>query len=375
MISFTPSHLSVTWADGLSHSFHPIWLRERSFEEDNKDPLTGHRLEEVAFLPPDLGLSDAVETDDVIALTFTDGHRCQYHRDDLRRQATDLFAKDLIGDKQLWDHALDTWPDHTLADLASNDGETESRALLAMLNDVARLGFARVSGVSTDMDGLKSLCDLIGPMRSTNWGTIADVKSIANAYDLSMTGRALEPHVDNPYRLPGPGYIFLHCLQNDAIGGESVIIDGFNVAERVRQRDPKAFEILTKTLVNFHYNNDVAILDHYGALIELGPLGELFRMRFHNRADQVPAYAPDVLSAYYAARRIMAEEVWSDDNTLRFRLKPGEVLVVDNYRLFHGRTAIDLATGDRHLRQCYVDRDIVSSCQKRLLRDLAPSSP
>jgi len=66
----------------------------------------------------------------------------------------------------------------------------------------------------------------------------------------------------------------------------------------------------------------------------------------------------------------MAEEVWSPDNTLRFSLKPGEAYVVDNYRLFHGRTEIRLATGNRHLRQCYMDRDMVSSRQKVLRRAL-----
>lgn len=46
----------------------------------------------------------------------------------------------------------------------------------------------------------------------------------------------------------------------------------------------------------------------------------------------------------------------------------GEAYVVDNYRLLHGRTEIDLATGSRHLRQCYMDRDIVSSRQEVLRR-------
>ena len=363
MISFTPSGLTVSWGDGFSHVFHPIWLRERSFEETNKDPITGHRLQEVAFLPLDLCLKTASESDDAITLEFSDGHRCRYQLDDLRQQATPSPAKDMVGDTQLWDRTLAAMPDHDLRTIQGNDA-----ALLAVLADIARLGFVRIGGIGTDDDGLARLTDIIGPMRQTNFGTIADVKSIANAYDLSMTGRALEPHVDNPYRLPGPGYIFLHCLKNEAKGGDSIIIDGFNVAKRVQARDPLAYQVLVDTVVNFHYANEVAILDHYGALIELDPLGDLFRVRFHNRADQVPAYTPDVLEWYYSARRIIAEEVWSPANTLQFKLEPGQVLVVDNYRLFHGRTEIDLATGDRHLRQCYMDRDIVSSCQKRLRR-------
>ena len=54
------------------------------------------------------------------------------------------------------------------------------------------------------------LAGLMGPIRITNWGGMADVKAIPNAYDLTMTPRHLEPHSDNPYRDPVPGYILLH---------------------------------------------------------------------------------------------------------------------------------------------------------------------
>lgn len=365
MIDFTATTLTVSWPDGLNHVFHPLWLRERSFETCNKDPHTGHRLEVAAFLPIDIGIAQALEKNNGVEIAFSDGHSCRYSLDDLRQQALNLLPSDLIGTKQLWDSTLESWPRHEAAQIVADDS-----ALLAMIDDLARLGFALVGGLGEGEDDLARLCDRIGPMRPTNWGTIADIKSIANAYDLSMTGRALEPHVDNPYRLPGPGYIFLHCLENSAKGGDSFIIDGFMVASNVKKRDPEAFATLVNTLVGFHYADDDAILDHFGPLLELGPNGDLHRVRFHNRADQVPAYSCARLSMYYNARRVMAEEVWSETNTLRFRLDPGEAYIVDNYRLFHGRSEIELTTGNRHMRQCYMDRDAVSSCQKIMRRRL-----
>ena len=63
-------------------------------------------------------------------------------------------------------------------------------------------------------NGINELTNHIGPIKNTNWGGIADVKSIKKAYDLTMTTRALENHTDNPYRFPTQGYIFLHCLEN-----------------------------------------------------------------------------------------------------------------------------------------------------------------
>jgi gamma-butyrobetaine dioxygenase len=371
MITHSKSELAVTWPDGFSHRFHPLWLRERSFEESNKDATTGHRVVEVALFPVDLSLVEATEKNGRIDLAFADGHHCSYALDDLRNEARHPLPDDLVGAKQLWDAKLDKWPHHEASALIADDC-----ALLALIDDLARLGFALIGGLGTGVDDLKRMTSRIGRLRATNWGTIADVKNIAEAYDdLSMTGRALEPHVDNPYRLPGPGYIFLHCLESSAEGGESLIVDGFHVARMVEARNRSAFETLATTPVGFHYADCDAILDHAGPLIELGPDGELHRVRFHNRAEQVPAYSLERLASYYEARRIMAEEVWSQANTLRFTLRPGDVYVVDNYRLLHGRTEIQLATGNRHMRQCYMDRDMISSRQKVLRRQFGVANP
>ena len=363
MIELNEAGLTITWDDGHSHVFHPVWLRERSFEESNKDAATGHRLQEVAFLSPDLAIIDVFEDGGVVHLRFSDEHSCEYGLEDLRREGNQLFPDDLVGERQLWDATLEERPWHDATTIVAEDS-----ALLTMLDDLARLGFVLLQGMGHGENDLAQITQRIGPVRATNWGTIADVKSIANAYDLSMTTQALEPHVDNPYRLPGPGYIFLHCLKNDAEGGDSFIIDGFNVGERMRGTNPKAYETLATTPVRFHYADDDAILDHVGTLFEHSLDGALHRVRFHNRAEQVPALAPDALARYYSARRALAEEVWSDENTLRFHLASGDGYVVDNYRLMHGRTEIQLDTGDRHLRQCYMDRDMLSSKQKILRR-------
>lgn len=369
MLDLKADELQVTWEDGVSHSFHPMWLRERSFEPTNKDPQTGHRLDEVALFPLDLSIVEAVGTCQEVRLTFSDGHSCCYTYDDLREQVDLPYPVDLTGEKKVWQSRVEPWPMHTADKVIHSD-----RSRLEYIDNIARLGFALVENLGSDEDDLAKLCDVLGPIRATNWGSIADIKSIANAYDLSMTGRALEPHCDNPYRLPGPGYILLHCLENSAKGGESFLIDGLNIAAQLKKSHPDSFDVLTNTDVGFHYADDDAILDYYGRLIELGPQNEVVRVRFHNRADQVPAYDKTELDRYYRARRAMAELIWSEKNILRFKLRPGDALIIDNYRLLHGRTEIDLASGNRHLRQCYLDRDGISSCQKLLMRSLAIDS-
>jgi gamma-butyrobetaine dioxygenase len=361
------SVLWIGWPDGLLHGFHPVWLREFSFEESAKDPATGHRLYEAAYLPLDLAVRRAeLVAEGTVALEFSDGHLCRFDLLDLRDAIERGLPDDMVGDRILWQRS--SWPVRW-RDYSAIAGSPVG--LLGFLDDLAKFGVALVRGLPAAADGLKGLADLIGPIRETSWGGITDVRFIEDACDLSMTDRALEPHVDNPYRLPQPGYIFLHCLVNDADGGESMLIDGFNVATRLQQESPQHFDTLCATPVNFVYRDDSAILEHYGHLIERRPDGRLSRVIFHNRSDQVLPADPRDLTAYYAARRAYADLIWSPDMQVTFKLAPGEAYVVDNYRILHGRRAYDASGGNRHLRQCYMDRDTVSSKQKVLLRSEA----
>ncbi len=120
----------------------------------------------------------------------------------------------------------------------------------------------------------------------------------------------------------------------------------------------------------FRYIDDQAILEDTGPFIDLYPDGTLKHTRFHGRCDQVTAVAPEVLSRFYEARRRYSKLIMADATQVRFKLQPGEMFMVDNYRLFHARKGFRLDTGVRHMQQAYIDRDVVASRQKTLLRDI-----
>jgi gamma-butyrobetaine dioxygenase len=52
---------------------------------------------------------------------------------------------------------------------------------------------------------------------------------------------------------------------------------------------------------------------------------------------------------------------------MRFGLADGDLVVFDNQRILHGRTAFSSANHPRHLRGCYLTRDSVY-CEAALLR-------
>ncbi|NKB62606.1 MAG: DUF971 domain-containing protein [Gammaproteobacteria bacterium] len=361
-----PRGLMVYWGQSYHYLFHPLWLRENSMDAEYRDENIGARIPQATDHPLDIAIDSAqIDSNGNVNLMFSDGHSCDFPVKMLRDRAEQHRPDDLIGAKVFWGRGFDDYPTYELTDL-QND---ESRVLSA-LGTLAKYGFVHVQGLAIDAHALKSLCDCVGPMRETNWGTLADVRNIPNPYDLTMTARSLAPHADNPYRLPAPGYIFMQCLRNNADGGESIMVDGFGVADALRKSAPEAFDALTTIAPNFRHAEDSAILEDSGPLIELNEAGDVQRVRFSNRTEQVPPLSPTTLDRYYRGRKQFADLIFSDEHTLTTKLQPGDAFIWDNYRIFHGRTAFDITTGDRHMRHCYLDRDTVSSRQKCLMRDL-----
>ena len=348
-----------------SHEFAALWLRENAPDTDTHDPKTGQRLIESGRLPLDLRISDAAIADTRLRLTFSDGHQTVFDPQDLLHAARSAESA-CSEDRRLWDSGLEPLPDADFHSALDDD-----KALNLMLEQLHCFGFVRVSGVPLTANGMQPLIDRIGPLRRTNWGGIADVRSIANAYDLTMTQRALEPHTDNPYRDPIPGYIWLHCLHNAAEGGDSTLVDGYRAARRLAQLDPRAFDCLTSTSVSFRYVDASAHLESEGPLIELNHRGQVMKVRYNNRTEHMPALNTELLERYYTARRAFYALITSPELTLTLKLDEGQMLIMDNYRLFHGRTAYQLAGGERHMRQGYVDRDTTASRRRTLRRDIA----
>jgi gamma-butyrobetaine dioxygenase len=351
--------------DGKDLELDALWLRERAPDADTLDPQTGQRLIEAADLPLDLAILTATAEGDRLDIRFSDGHQSWFSLTALNEEVT---PSDEFAERRLWDSRLSDIPHSAFSAAVNDDG-----ALLELLENLHRFGFVRVDGVPDEAEGMQTLMARIGPLRRTNWGGVADVKSVANAYDLTMTQRGLEPHTDNPYRDPIPGFVWLHCLANAAGGGDNTLVDGFSAAQRLREEDPEAFACLTRVTPGFCYHDETTRLESEGPLIELDGQDHLMRVRFSNRTERVSARPGAELRRYYAARQAFYRLITSEDLTLNIKLEAGQMLIMDNYRLLHGRTSFHLENGVRHMRQGYVDQDSTAS-RRLVLRDQLSTS-
>jgi trimethyllysine dioxygenase len=78
--------------------------------------------------------------------------------------------------------------------------------------------------------------------------------------DSAYTQEELRPHTDSTYSKDAPGLQLLLCCDYDATGGESIMVDGFKIAETLKKQK-EIFEILSNVEVPGKYVGDGVILE------------------------------------------------------------------------------------------------------------------
>jgi gamma-butyrobetaine dioxygenase len=199
------------------------------------------------------------------------------------------------------------------------------------------------------------VAERIGFIRETNYGGIFDVQSVAEPNNLVYTNRALPVHTANPYRDPVPGFQLLHCLSASGEGGESIFVDGMAVGERLRAHDIDAFNLLCQTPILFRFQNAEVDLVAERAMLELDTQGQFRAIYYNDRSiEPLPLKGPR-LKKFYAAYGQLARLLNEAARSVACRLQPGDLVLFDNTRVLHGRTAF--IGGERRLQGCYVDAD------------------
>jgi len=356
--------LWVAWADGRRSRFPAVWLADNR-PETRRGP-EGQRLADALELPETVSLRSATIAGTAVEIAFGCFDRpSRFDATWLRDHALDPASRaERRREPKLWDAGLaEDLPSQTYDAVAS-----DPRALARWLRSVRTLGFALLHSVPTAPGTVCEVVRLFGYVRETNYGRLFDVVSVEQPHNLAFTAMALGNHTDNPYRDPVPQLQLLHCLEAAGEGGESVVVDGFAVADRLRREAPDAFAILTRTAVPFRYVEMGAVdLRDAMPLIELDVGGGVRAVRYNNRSIGPLDIDAEDVPAFYAAYRRFARLLHDPAMTVGFRLKPGDLFIVDNRRVLHGRRGF--SGGCRHLQDTYADTDSLLSKLRVLEND------
>ena len=159
-------------------------------------------------------------------------------------------------------------------------------------------------------------------------------------------------HRDGKYiQLQPPGMLVLQCWQRAPAGGANILIDGQRVFADLLASKPRYAEILsTKGCVTYCRDDQIA----FNRAVFEKQEDDSFALRF--RYDNTAYLADWALEAFHALQR----DYWSDpEYEMSVALEEGQILVIDNTRMLHGRQAF--SAGDsgksRSMRRIWLARE------------------
>jgi gamma-butyrobetaine dioxygenase len=181
----------------------------------------------------------------------------------------------------------------------------------------------------------------------------AAVREIGGDKDRSafQPGDALPLHVDGfAYGDHACDVFCLSCVRPGSTGGASILVDAYRLLDALAPSDPELYEFLMATPVD-HAEPDMRAAE--------SPL--VLRMASGRLAVRLLEYIRPAADDRDPAATLGLIERWRDvcwaqaPNAKRFTLGEGDLALVDNYRVMHGRDAF---TGDRMLWRVWVWTDL-----------------
>ena len=345
---------------GRACRFHHLWLRDNS---PNCRSPNGQRLHESNTIDPDIHPTSFSHSDNALHIVWSDETESDYH--------VEFLSAWVYDNPREPNDRVFLWNSKISARLRRHEYEEvrdDSRALESWLKDVERYGLSLLGNVPVVEGTIFDVVGLFGYVRETNYGRLFEVRAEDEPNNLAYTPVPLSVHTDNPYRDPCPTLQLLHCLKQADEGGITALADGFYAADKLRRKSHDAFMLLSNTDVSFEYKSEDAILNNTGRIISLDAEGKLKKIRINNRS-MAPLKLPfDLVLPFYDALFEFRSVLESEASQFRFRMESGDLLLLDNERVLHGR--IGHSIGARHLQGCYADRDGLLSTLRVLERNL-----
>jgi gamma-butyrobetaine dioxygenase len=345
------SAVTLAWSDGASSRLLSLWLRDNAPELLHA--TTHHRVVETSEIPDDVHPSDCAVIDGDLHVTWAhDGLQSVF-------PGSWLTAHDYSNGARHVDRAPTLWNASSAAAVPRASwpallADEQSRS--AFLHGFCDYGLALLHDVPNEPGTVLEVASELGVVRPTSWGTLFDVVSMVDANSVAYTNLPLVVHTDEGYRDPAPTVQLQHFLRSETSGGAATLTDGFKVATDLRAAHPELFQLLVEHTLHFHFADASAEHAARGPVISLTPEGELRAIRYSNHSVRPFLLPADVMADYYAAYRTFGRMRESAEYQLRIEMGAGEMYIVDNRRVMHGRTGFS-GGGARHLQSCYIERD------------------
>ena len=366
--------LAITWADGHESRFHAIWLRHQCACASCGTPMNAVRGIRLHHIPEDISIETLNVSRAGIGLTWAgDGHPSDYQARWLREHCYSTTERASRKHRPtLWDHSIEAAP--PIASLVHAEANPTDR--LAMLEAVRDYGFCKITDAPVEGSEAHRLIEIVGPQRQTHYGTytLSKKTSVDNVGDITD---ALDPHIDETYRLSTIGITVFQVLHPSSNGGASTLVDGFEAARRLRDQWPDDFDLLARVPITAHRvdesHNSGGRTRWYMSrrpVLKLDSDGDVSGVRLNERQIAPLDIEADLVEPCYRALRRIFDILYDPELRITFPLQAGEGLLFDNQRVLHGRTSFTPEKPARSVLTSSVDLEEFHSSLRLLQRDL-----
>lgn len=356
--------LDVVWATGEKARYPWVWLRDHATDSDSYDSRSGQRELYTAGVDPAIRGQTARRSADgrAVEIDWPDGPRgVAYAAEFLWRFQAPATASQ-SDHRRPWDRAKIA---NAPIDLPYAEALADDAGLRRLLENIETWGFAVLRQTPTALDSVAALAKKIGYVRETIFGGLWEFEANQARADSAYTPKHLRPHTDATYSHDAPGLQILLCLEYRAEGGDSILVDGLEIGRRLAAERPTDYATLGRIAVPGQYIGDGAHLVAERPVFRHDRDGRILQVSFNNY-DRAPFRLSEAeMAAFYQAITAFDRLANTPDMQWQRGLRPGDLLIFDNWRLLHGRTAF---VGSRRMAGCYLNREDFES-RLRLLRE------
>jgi alpha-ketoglutarate-dependent taurine dioxygenase len=226
------------------------------------------------------------------------------------------------------------------------------------LSQLQKFGFILLK--NTSQKEIKSFLAGVSPLNKSYFGKTFDLNEQNKKINENLEkggGCALPLHNDLTFWGDHKVLQFLYCQKSSQVGGDSILVDGFYVAEKFKQNFPEYFEILASTKVEFCLSdpNYKYLFRNSSMILQCDNAREIDTIRFSKRNCRPYFTDSKKMELFYEAYYTFFNQLKCKENQFHYHLKPKDCLIFQNFRLLHGRTAFDASLGGRKLHSGYYD--------------------
>ncbi|CAH2091769.1 unnamed protein product [Euphydryas editha] len=350
-VSVLDKSLSIKFEDGTSIAYEDCWLRDHCRCSCCYHADTFQRAHHLLDIP-DVTISSVLYDKQTLQITWSDNHVSNYKAQFLANFNYEKWKNSKKLTPIIW-RGLEIAD--RVAKIHVNKFLNSDEGAKTVFKSLLDYGVALIENVDVSVEATEKVCNALGGVQHTMFGGMWRFTTVQDHADTAYTNLPLTVHNDNTYFTEAAGLQILHCLEHtNGTGGETLLVDGFYGATLLKDQHPDDYDFLTKFDVEAEYMDDSHHYKYSAPVIRLNKMKEIIQIRFNVYDRSTMAFSSrEECKTYYRSLRNLSKYYENPEFQWKFKLKPGLVMVMDNFRVLHGRTGF---SGKRVLCGSYVSR-------------------